>query len=95
MWPFKPSETPPDTKARHDTVLDLIEQVAALRGQVRSIETEWDDVKGQVRKAYQRIEKATQRAEEREEPDEEPGPKPAVSSLNSFAAKIQAMRSAK
>jgi len=71
IWPFGRRETPPDASQRHDTVLDLIEQVAALRGHVRAIETEWDDVKAQVKKAYGRIERANNRAEERRE---EPGP---------------------
>ncbi len=66
MWPFRPPQTPVDASQRHQTTLDLIEQVAALRGQVRAIETEWDDAKGQIKKAYQRMERANQRAEERE-----------------------------
>jgi len=66
IWPFRRPDTVPDAAQRHDTVLDLIEQVAALRGHVRAIETEWDDVKAQVKKAYGRIERANTRADERE-----------------------------
>lgn len=66
MWPFGRPQTSQDASQRHDTVLDLIEQVAALRGHVRAIETEWDDVKAQVKKAYGRIERANNRADERE-----------------------------
>lgn len=65
MWPFRPPQTPVDAPDRHRVTLDLIEQVAALRGQVRSLESEWDDIRVQIQKGYQRIEKANQRAEKR------------------------------
>jgi len=95
IWPFRRSETSPDASRRHDTVLDLIEQVAALRGHVRAIETEWDDVKAQVKKAYARIERANQRAEAREDydpieepPDRSEPPEPS----HGFAGKLQALQ---
>lgn len=65
IWPFRPRETVPDGRERHQTTLDLIEQVAALRGQVRSIESEWDSMREQIKKGYQRMEKANERAEKR------------------------------
>jgi len=72
MWPFRPSQIPsngPDDvqthRRTHDSVLDLIEQVAALRGQVRNIEMEWESVRVQIRKDYQRVEKGNERAEKR------------------------------
>ena len=71
IWPFRPPQTPPDTSEPRQTVLDLIEQVAMLRGQVRAMESEWDDIREQIKKGYQRIEKANQRAEKRLEPEEE------------------------
>lgn len=71
MWPFRPSPTPPDYSDRHRSTLDCIEQVATLRGQVRSMETEWDDIRAQIKKGFQRMEKANQRAEARGEDDEQ------------------------
>lgn len=47
-------------------MLDLIEQVAAVRGRLNAMGTEWEDVKAQVKKSYQRMEKANERAEKRE-----------------------------
>ena len=76
-------------------MLDLIEQVAALRGHVRAIETEWDDVKAQVKKAYGRIERANTRAEERDDPEPEEDPKVVsvpIAPLPGFAGKIQALQ---
>jgi len=98
IWPFRRAETPPDASQRHDTVLDLIEQVAALRGHVRAIETEWDDVKAQVKKAYGRIERANQRADERgelaqgEEGSDPPGDSIPSPPAPGFAGKIQALQ---
>ena len=63
MWPFRRPKTPPDVPDRHDMVLDLIEQVASLRGQVRATEIEWDDMRAQIRKGYQRMEKAYERGQ--------------------------------
>jgi len=66
---FRRSETAPDAHERHSLTLDLIEQVAELRGQVRSMKTEWDDIRVQIKKGYQRMEKANERAEKRQPPD--------------------------
>lgn len=66
MGLFRRDETRPDS---HSTVLDLIEQVAQLRGQVRAMETEWDDMRSQIRKGYQRMERAHQRLEKAKEGD--------------------------
>ncbi len=69
MWPFRPFETPyeppPTVRDPHDTLLDLIEQVAQLRATVRGMETEWDSVRDQIRKGYQRMERSNQRFERR------------------------------
>ncbi len=71
FWFFRRPETPPDASERHQAILDLIEQLATLRGRVSSMETEWLDVKDQVRKSYQRIEKAAERLEKAtKKPDE-------------------------
>ena len=66
--PFRRSQTPPDEQRGHRMTLDLIEQVTELRGRLRSIESEWDDIRVQIRKGYQRLEKANERAEAREAP---------------------------
>jgi len=78
--------------------LDLIEQVAMLRGQVGSLEIEWGNVKDILQKSYQRMEKANQRQERRhaEEdgnpPEEQVAPEEARSSLHGFALKLQQMK---
>lgn len=91
MWPFRRVETPPD---RHDTVLELIEQVAQLRGQVRTLESEWAETHVRLRKAYQRIEKANERAEKREAGEELEPEQPALGldGARGFARKLQSMR---
>ncbi len=71
MWPFRRSQTLPDAPDRHQVTLDLIESVAALRGQVRALEAEWDDMRTQIRKGYQRMEKAHERANPEKEPKAE------------------------
>jgi len=88
---------PVERPDRHQVTLDLIEQVAALRGQVRAMETEWDDIRVQIQKGYQRIEKANQRAEKRLE--EEYGEKldpvadePPTEGLSGFAKKLAEVR---
>lgn len=70
MWPFRPPQTAVDTPDRHAVTLDLIERVAALRGQVRAMETEWDAIRVQIQKGWQRLEKANSRAERRLEDGE-------------------------
>jgi len=60
------------------------------------METEWDDIREQIKKGYQRIEKANQRAERRiEDPDPietTPGPSdPANFELAGFAKKLAQM----
>jgi len=90
---FRRPETPVDAPDRHELTLDLIEQVAQLRGQVRATEAEWDSIRDQIKKGYQRMEKAHDRLvakqEAREAPDaEEPeAPEPVVE-LHGFAKKI-------
>ncbi len=65
MWPFRRAQTPPDDDRQHRVTLDLIEQLAALRGQVRAMELEWADIRVQIRKAYERMEKAAERLEKK------------------------------
>lgn len=76
--------------------MDMIEQVAALRGQVRSLEAEWDDMRAQIRRGYQRMEKAYERLEESPCDDEHlrdedvlEGIEPAA---RSFTEKLKAMK---
>ncbi len=63
MFGFRRSQTPQDVQEKHSTVLDLIEQVTELRGRLRAVEAEWDDMRAQIRKGYQRLEKAHERLE--------------------------------
>lgn len=72
-----------------------------MRGQINALEDDWKKVKEQVRKDYQRVEKANQRAERRiegfDDPDEvEPvrntqrAPEKEIP-LHGFARKLQEM----
>ncbi len=79
-------------------MLDLIEQVAALRGQVRNIEMEWESVRVQIRKDYQRVEKANERGEKRKTMEED-GDRESLSPagldpqpLHGFAEKFRLMK---
>lgn len=65
MGLFRRNETGED---RHDRLLDLIEQVTELRSRVRTIESEWDDMRAQIRKGYQRMEKAYERGQAKSAP---------------------------
>ena len=64
-WPFRRSQTPVDGLDRHKVTLDLIEEVADLRGRIRSLQIEWEDIRVQIRKGYQRMEKAADRLDEK------------------------------
>jgi len=100
MWPFRPSQIVPDRPDRHAMTLDLIEQVAALRGQVRAIEVEWDAVRVQIQKGWQRVEKANERSERRTTMESDPPPEQdppgregeGTHLQHGFAAKLQEMR---
>lgn len=100
MWPFRRSPTPPDAPERHDVVLGLIEQVAALRGQVRAVESEWDDMRDQIKKGYQRMERANSRADRRLETDDgvattpAADPEPVLEHAHPFVRKLQQMKGA-
>jgi len=103
MWPFRRTETPPDTSQRHEVTLGLIEDLAALRAKVNGLVVEWEDVKTTVQKSYQRVERANQRAERRLE-DGEPLEEhvkeiAAIDSitrpLHGFARKLAEVRNAK
>ena len=92
MNPFRRSQTPSDGPDRHRMTLDLIEEVADLRGKVRSIQVEWDDIRVQIRKGYQRMEKAYDRLEPKvvdapDRADEANGPEPV-----GFAKKLAEIR---
>lgn len=55
-----------DKLERPRTELDeLWARVTALQSDVERLQTAWQDVKDQVRRSYQRLEKAAQRAEAR------------------------------
>ncbi len=78
-------------------MLDLIEQVAATRGQVRALEVEWEAVRAQIQKGWQRVEKANERSEKRKTMEDEPEPEPAAAAvtgpqLQGFAKKLAEMR---
>lgn len=72
--------------------LDLIEEVAELRGRVRSMNVEWDDIRAQIKKGYQRMEKAFERLEKAQviEP-EEVQQEEAVSEPRNFIDKLKVM----
>lgn len=90
------TETLPDASKRHEVTLGLIEQVTELRGRVRAMETEWDDIRLQIKKGFQRMEKANQRAEARaeESDDDESPPVPTNDGppLQGFAKKLAELR---
>jgi len=98
IWPFQRSVTPPNAPERHQTVLDLIEQVTALRGQVRALEAEWLDMRDQVKKSYARMERANERAEKRIKKQEDDDLEELAPShgdqipLHGFAKKLQDIR---
>jgi len=80
-------------------MLDLIEQVTAVRGQVRAIEVEWEAVRAQIQKGWQRMEKANDRAEKRNTMMDEGEPEPVVvpdpgPKLHGFAEKLREMKGA-
>ncbi len=91
---FRRHETPPDAAERHTLTLDLIEQVAALRGQVRAVQTEWDDVRLQIKKGFGRMEKAHDRLVKKQEGavDEPDVPAEPAVELHGFAKKLQEVR---
>ena len=90
--PFRRPETPSDDPDRHRMTLDLIEEVAELRGRVRSMNVEWDDIRAQIKKGYQRMEKAFERLEKAQviEP-EEVQQEEAVSEPRNFIDKLKVM----
>lgn len=60
-----------DKLERPRTELDeLWARVTALQSDVERLQTSWEDTKDQVRRSYQRLEKAAQRAEARRLDDE-------------------------
>ncbi len=97
---FQHSDTPPNGAERHAATLDLIEQVAIVRGRLGALEVEWSAVKETVQKGYARMERANERAEKRKTmEDEEPErgqqaaheAEPAIA-LVGFAKKLQEMK---
>jgi len=94
---FRRRETPPEGPGRHEMMLDLIEQVAATRGQVRALEVEWEAVRAQIQKGWQRVEKANERSEKRATMEKEPEPEPAPAAARllapqGFAKKLLELR---
>ncbi len=91
---FRRTETPSDGPDRHALTLDLIEQVAELRGRVRGMEAEWESIRIQIRKDYQRMEKAHDRLEAKrggDDADPKEPSEPAVE-LHGFAKKLKEAR---
>jgi hypothetical protein len=68
MWPFRPSQTPPDRPLVDE---DLIRRVVRLEANFETLEGRWLDMRDQLTKAFQRVEKANQRAQQREEREDE------------------------
>jgi len=65
-----------------------------LRGQVRAMEAEWDSIRDQIRKGYQRMEKANERSEKRKTMEEET-PEPELTpelTPSSWERKLQQIR---
>lgn len=95
MWPFRLSQTPSDGLDRHKVTLGLIEEVADLRGRIRSLQIEWEDIRVQIRKGYQRMEKAADRLDDKMDgkkvEDPVDGPLPFVPV--GFAKKLADLRS--
>ena len=95
---FRRSQTPEDTPRRdpeaHGVLLELIEQVAMIKGQVGVLEVEWAEIKAQIRKGYQRMEKAYQRLDEAglEDPVVEPASSSSSVPLVGFAKKLADMK---
>lgn len=81
----------------HDSLLKLVEtlavRVAAVEGQVGALATEWADTRDQLRRSYQRLEKAAQRAEAASEPSPPTAPAPpGDQGAHGFARKLQQIR---
>jgi hypothetical protein len=75
---------------------DLFKRVERLAAVVSRIETEWADTKDQVRRSYQRLEKAGQKIG-RVEPPLPPAPElelPPRANLDPFSKKLLEVRSA-
>jgi len=97
MWGSKKQATTFANRPEpHRATLDLIEQVTALRGQVRSLEAEWDDMRAQIRKGYLRMEKAYERSQEapcEEKPSENQVGNPDIDpAARTFAEKYKMIR---
>lgn len=67
MWPFSKPERQPSTG--RDPFERLSRRVALLEGEVERLETAWQGTKDELRRSYQRLEKANQRAASREAPE--------------------------
>ena len=94
IWPFGRSKTIENVSERHTVTLDLIEQVASLRGQVRSLEAEWDAMRAQIKKDYVRMERAYERQGgggdgDRPPPDE---PVAGLPAAHGFVEKLRQMK---
>ncbi len=101
--PFRRSQTPPEApqtrEEYHGQQLELFEQVAYMRGQIGSLEAEWKGLRDQLRKDYQRVEKANERSERRHDDSEtsesvRDGVEPPVTALTGFALKLHQMKGA-
>lgn len=93
---FRRSQTPQDSPELTARVQDILLQLTELRGRMQSLESQWDDMRSQIRKGYQRMEKAAERrdkgpAEHVQEQTELPVGAPAAVG---FAKKLQQLKGA-
>lgn len=80
-------------RLRND-VDELFSRIERLKGQLERLETEWGDTKDQLRRSYQRLEKAAQRHEKRRPPPplSEKEQKAAEKKLDPFSRKVRQIR---
>lgn len=72
MWRKRSEKGRDDAPRQVWTELDaLLHRVSALQADVTRLETEWADAKDQLRRSYQRMERASQRLAERQTPPQE------------------------
>lgn len=92
---FRRAETGPEPPRLTGEILD---ELKYLRGRVESLESSWADTRDQIRRSYQRLEKAAERAAKAQEEDcgcddqAQEIPDGVVPAARSFAEKLKAVR---
>lgn len=85
---FRRSQTPQD--GLRPLVEDVLLRLANCEGQLSAMRTEWQDTKDQVRRSYQRMEKASERLQARQEVSAEtetaPGSPASVDEVEAYRA---------